>query len=69
MTATPLKRFLRRAQVQAATGLPESSLYRLIAEGKFPKPFKLSEHRVAWLEDDVAAWQAERLAEREKAAA
>lgn len=67
MTGTKLRRFLRRATVQDVTGLPESSLYRLIADGKFPKPIKLSEHRVAWLEDDIANWQAERLADRSAA--
>jgi len=50
-----LRRFLRRAEVERVTGLPQSSLYDLIAKGKFPKPFPLSENRVAWLEDDVAA--------------
>lgn len=64
-----LKRFLRRPQVEEMTGLPESSLYAEMAKGNFPKPIKLSANRVAWLEDDIAAWQAERLAQRNKAAA
>lgn len=64
-----IKRFLRRPQVQELTGLPESSLYAEMAKGRFPKPIKLSANRVAWLEDDVAAWQAERLAERDQVAA
>lgn len=64
-----LKRFLRRPQVEEMTGLPESSLYAEMAKGAFPKPIKISANRVAWLEEDVAAWQAARLAERDKAAA
>lgn len=64
-----LKRFLRLAQVSEVTGLPASSVYALVNEGKFPKAFNLSVHRVAWLEDDIAAWQAEILAAREKAPA
>jgi prophage regulatory protein len=60
-----LRRFLRLQQVREVTGLPESSVYALMATGKFPKAFKLSANRVAWLEDDVAQWQAERLAGRE----
>lgn len=31
-------------------------LYRLMNEGKFPRPVKLSTNRVAWREDDVNAW-------------
>ena len=60
---------MRLPEVKGATGLPTSSIYDQISKGRFPRPFKLSENRVAWLEDDVAAWQAERLAAREKAAA
>ena len=59
-----LKRFLRRPQVQEITGLPESSIYAEMAKGNFPKPIKLSANRVAWLEDEIAAWQAECLAQR-----
>ena len=54
--------FLRRKAVQEKTGLPESTLYALVAKGRFPKPIKLGERAVAWLESDVEAWQAEKLA-------
>lgn len=64
-----LQRFLRRRDVETLTGLGESSIYAEMAKGKFPKPIKLSSNRVAWLEDDIAAWQAERLAQRDQAAA
>jgi prophage regulatory protein len=37
--------------------------------GKFPKQVKISEHRLAWVESEIDAWQAERMKEREKAAA
>jgi len=56
------KKFLRRRQVQAITGLPTSSLYELMAKGKFPKNFRLSVHRVAWDSEAITAWQNERLA-------
>ena len=61
-----IRRFMRRAAVCEATGLPTSSLYALMQKGKFPKPINLSEGRVAWLEEDIAKWQADRLAEREQ---
>jgi prophage regulatory protein len=56
------KKFLRRRQVQEITGLPVSSLYELMAKGKFPKNFRLSVNRVAWDSEAIAAWQNERLA-------
>ena len=54
--------------MKEATGLPDLSIYAEMAKGSFPKPIKLSAHRVAWLEDEIAAWQAQRLAERDQAA-
>jgi len=45
-----------------------SWLYRLIRAGKFPKPIKLGERRIAFLEDEVDAWLAARVAERDQAA-
>ena len=29
--------------------------------GQAPKPYKITEHRVAWREGDITAWQAARL--------
>jgi len=60
--AENLQRFLRRRAVQELTGLPTSSLYAMIASGKFPAPIRLSSNRVAWLSRDIATWQAERIA-------
>jgi prophage regulatory protein len=59
-----VKRFLRIADVKHATGLPVSTIYEKMAKGTFPKNFHLTPRIVAWLEDDIAAWQAARLAER-----
>ena len=47
---------LRLRQVQAATGLPRSTLYSYIAENNFPKPVQLGPRAVAWRSDDVARW-------------
>jgi prophage regulatory protein len=55
-------RLMRRPEVERATGLSRSSLYRLIAEGKFPSSIRLSEKSVAWLASEVDGWIAERVA-------
>ncbi len=31
-------------------------------DGAFPKPIKLGERSVAWLEEDIDRWQQERIA-------
>jgi|KBSMisStaDraftv2_1062788.scaffolds.fasta_scaffold2527476_1 prophage regulatory protein len=57
--------FLRDRQVTAATGIPRSTRYELMDKGLFPKPVKLSPRIVAWSAAEIAAWQAERIAERD----
>ena len=66
---TQLHRFLRRRAVSDLTGLPESTLYALMSEGRFPKSFRLGPRASAWLESEVIAWQEARLADRDKRAA
>lgn len=50
LTLESLKRVRRRV------GLSRSSIYRLMAIGKFPRPAKLSERAVAWDSREVDAW-------------
>ena len=40
--------------------LSQSTIYAMIAKGCFPKPFELTAGRVAWLEEDIDAWLAEK---------
>ena len=63
-----LQRFLRRPEVERVTGLGRSTIYDKIATGEFPKPVPLSGGAVGWLESEIAKWQAQRIAEREKIA-
>lgn len=68
-TARPLERFLRRAEVERITGLGRSTIYDKMALGEFPRPVPLSSGAVGWLESEVAAWQAAKVALRDAAAA
>lgn len=58
-------RMLRRREVQSLTGLCCSQLYDFMAGGLFPRPVRIGRKAVAWLETEVAAWQASRIAERD----
>lgn len=47
---------IRKRAVLERTALSNTSLYRLIAKGEFPKPIKIGPRAVAWVEDDIQKW-------------
>lgn len=47
---------LSRPQVTEMTGLVTTSIYRMMREGKFPLPLKLSPQCVRWRSDEITAW-------------
>lgn len=49
-------RILRLADVRACTGLGRSSIYRLMSEGRFPPPVKLTDRAVGWREEEITTW-------------
>ena len=55
-------RLIRLPEVQHRVGLGRSTIYRWMAEGKFPKPVQLGGYTVAWSEEEVDAWISGRLA-------
>ena len=57
---------LRLPQVKSKTGLPTSTIYKLIEENQFPRQIKLGPRTVAWLETEVEEWIQSRIAERDR---
>jgi len=53
---------LRRKQVEDRTGIPRSTLYWKIKRDEFPKPVKLGERSVGWLESEIDKWITQRVA-------
>lgn len=51
-----MQKILRRPAVEAVTGLSRSSIYAMIAEGRFPKPVRLGKRAVGWTEQAIAEW-------------
>lgn len=51
---TPI--FLRMPTVMRMTGLGRSTIYRLIADSKFPSPVRLGPRAVAWRREDLDQW-------------
>ena len=55
------KRFLRLDRVEDETGSGRSSIYAGMAEGTFPKCFKIGPRAVAWYEEDIEKWKRAKL--------
>ena len=56
---------LRRKQVEARTGLSRSTIYLRIQKGTFPKPINLGARAVGWVKDEIDAWLASCVANRD----
>lgn len=54
MNAIKIKR------VAENVSLGQSTIYRWINEGKFPKPFDIGGNQKRWLEEDIDTWLAEK---------
>ena len=59
--ARRVTRLVRLPEVQHRVGLGRSTIYRWMAEGKFPRPVQLGGYAVAWAEDEIETWIAGRL--------
>jgi prophage regulatory protein len=55
-TDAQLSVFVRMAAVLRMTGLGRSTIYRLMAENKFPAPVRLAKRAVAWRRIDLERW-------------
>ena len=67
-------RFIRAKEVANRVGYHVVHVKRLATDPAyshvgFPKPVRIGDNGVAWIEDEVTAWQKARIAERDVAAA
>ena len=52
--------FVRLPAVLRMTGLGRSTVYRMIAQDKFPRPVRIGERAVAWRQSDLERWSGAR---------
>lgn len=57
-------RLLKIAEVKGRVGLGKSKIYALVAEGRFPRPYKLTPKAARWSEREVSDWIAQAQASR-----
>ncbi|NWD66389.1 AlpA family phage regulatory protein [Pseudomonas gingeri] len=62
-TTPPVRRFIKRQEVESITGLSCTEIYRRVAADNFPKQVTLGPKCVVWIEAEVLAWCDARIAE------
>lgn len=62
-------KILRLPEVSQTVGFSRSHLWRLVKQGKFPQPIPLGPNSRGWLESEVQAFIAARVADRDSGAA
>ena len=55
------RRLLRLPEVKEKVGLSRTAIYKLIAEGQFPRQVCIGPRTVAWCLDDLEAWIEQRI--------
>ncbi|SDZ58480.1 transcriptional regulator, AlpA family [Jannaschia faecimaris] len=56
---------LRLPDVRRLTGLSTSTIYAMMAEGRFPRPVRLGKRAVGWPSDTMNKWLTSRNLTRE----
>jgi len=58
-----MQKIYRLKNVIEVTGMSRSTIYRLMDQDRFPKPIKLSQRIIGFLEEDIDQWIQERYQE------
>ena len=67
-TTVPAPVIYRKAALLQMLGVSASWIEREVAEGRFPRPIRLSKRAVGWLSADVTTFLVAKAAERDAAA-
>jgi len=60
-------RIIRLKEVTHLTGLARSTVYKYLAEGRFPKSVSLGDRSIGFLESEIQEWIMARIKERDMA--
>jgi prophage regulatory protein len=60
---------IRLNKVEDKTGLKKSMVYDLISKDEFPKPIKIGDRAVAWIDREVDQWVQNKIPESRQVAA
>ncbi|AXB20996.1 AlpA family transcriptional regulator [Salmonella enterica subsp. enterica serovar Newport] len=57
---------LRMSEIMRRTGYGKAWIYRLISQGKFPRPIKIGTRAIAFVESEIDDWINQRIEESRK---
>ena len=61
------EKFIREPERRSITGVPTSTWYEMMEDGRAPRPVPIGPRAVAWPLSELSEWQAQRIAERDAA--
>lgn len=61
--AIPRDRLMRLPEVEKTTGMKKSTIYKMVSEGLFSQPVRISRRMVAWPESVCLQWVQDRIKE------
>lgn len=64
-----MQKIIRKKQLLELIGLRRTALSDAIKAGRFPAPIKIGPRAVGWLAEEIAAWQQNKIADRDRARA
>ncbi|CNG45395.1 helix-turn-helix transcriptional regulator [Yersinia enterocolitica] len=67
MSKNPI--LIRMPETMRRTGYGKAWIYKLIAQGRFPKPVKIGSRSIAFVESEIDEWINQRIAESRGTAA
>jgi prophage regulatory protein len=59
MATIETERFIAPPEVARRVGLGKTMIYKMIGEGRFPAPYKITPAAARWSDSEVTAWIAE----------
>jgi prophage regulatory protein len=62
-------RFLKEKDVRQRVALSRTTIWRQVQAGTFPRPVRVGECAIAWIESEVDAWMKQRVKDRDRLAA
>jgi prophage regulatory protein len=56
MAEAQIDRFIALPEVSRRVGLGKTMIYKMIGEGRFPAPYKITPAAARWSDSEVTAW-------------